>query len=155
MTPAPRRVHPESPSPYLQSAMSIRSVDFLLNAHIHLLTSRQDVPLLTWLEYRDDYLDALLCHDGRGRYMSSGCAVCGKPDPAYRCRDCTGRDMVCEGCIVSRHKGEPLHVIEVCAGPFCIVNCVLRWYDPGLAVNALPQDVLKFPQCPLPAWASP
>jgi len=77
--------------------------------------------------------------------MTSGCAVCGKPEPAYRCRDCTGRDMVCEVCIMVCHKGEPLHVIEVCARLSCIVYRVLKWYYLGLAIDTLSKDVFKLP----------
>lgn len=54
-----------------------------------------------------------------------------------------------------RHQGEPLHVIEVCAGLSYIAYRVLRRCYPGLEVNTLPKDVLKRPQRALPARTSP
>jgi hypothetical protein len=74
----------------------------------------QDNPLLTWTGYRERYLDAILCLEGRGSGTSKGCATCGKPDPIYRCRDCHLHRLMCQECILDRHSSEPLHVIEVC-----------------------------------------
>ncbi|KAF8059256.1 hypothetical protein FPV67DRAFT_1675319 [Lyophyllum atratum] len=58
-----------------------------------------DNPLLTWINYRDKYLDAMLQLEGRGRFAET-CASCRDPEPTYRCLDCHGRRM-------------PLHRIEV------------------------------------------
>jgi hypothetical protein len=31
----------------------------------------------------------------------------------YRCQDCFGGRLLCETCVVDRHRDEPLHIIEV------------------------------------------
>ncbi|KAG6824159.1 hypothetical protein H0H92_007816, partial [Tricholoma furcatifolium] len=73
-----------------------------------------DNPLGTWSEsYRDAYLDAFFGLEGRGRMYTQGCTVCGNPDPQWRCLDCHGCRMVCQDCLISKHKDEPTHRIEV------------------------------------------
>ncbi|KAG6809653.1 hypothetical protein H0H92_015320 [Tricholoma furcatifolium] len=73
---------------------------------------KQDDPLLTWINYRDNYLDALLSLEGRG--MQQNCASCGSDNALYRCRDCHGHQMICRVCLEQIHAGwQPLHVIEV------------------------------------------
>ncbi|KAF4582638.1 hypothetical protein EYR40_002561 [Pleurotus pulmonarius] len=71
-----------------------------------------DAPLLTWKTgYRQQYLDATLLLDGRGRYDESGCTQCGG-ESVYRCTDCHGHFMYCAQCIVELHRCAPLHCIE-------------------------------------------
>ncbi|KAG6823931.1 hypothetical protein H0H92_008575 [Tricholoma furcatifolium] len=73
-----------------------------------------DKPLLTWINYRDSYLDALLEFEGRGCY-SSKCIACGEEDPRYRCADCHGHEMYCKKCLIKYHEDKPLHIImELC-----------------------------------------
>jgi hypothetical protein len=73
------------------------------------------MPLLTWMEFRGDYLDACLTLDGRGRFLNA----CANPKcaqgstPAFRCLDCFGYSMFCKDCIISAHHINPLHRIEV------------------------------------------
>ena len=74
----------------------------------------KDVPLLTWKQYRDEYLDACLTLDGRGRhYKCSTCAICQKSNPTFRCHDCFGLSLYCKACILNHHRNEPLHFLEV------------------------------------------
>ena len=74
----------------------------------------KDAPLLTWKQYRDEYLDACLTLDGRGRhYKCSTCAICQKSNPTFRCRDCFGLSLYCKACILNHHRNEPLHFLEV------------------------------------------
>lgn len=73
--------------------------------------AEQDVPLATWAKYRDHYLDEVMGLEGKGRFQS-GCAGCGEP-AAYRCKDCIHGALWCKGCLVYKHRANPLHVIEV------------------------------------------
>ncbi|KAF8058561.1 hypothetical protein FPV67DRAFT_1565454 [Lyophyllum atratum] len=73
-----------------------------------------DTPLLTWIDYRDRYLDAKLQLEGRGRFAEK-CASCGDIEPIYRCIDCHGRRVVCRHCLLRDHGDQPLHRIEIWA----------------------------------------
>ena len=74
--------------------------------------------MTTWLEYRQEYLDELLRLEGRGLNAAEAregpsCADCKAQEGTYRCVECFGRELVCEGCCISRHRRLPLHRIEV------------------------------------------
>ena len=74
----------------------------------------QDVPLLTWVQYRAEYLDEFLTLEGRGRLADAEqCSDCGSAEPEFRCTDCHTRDLVCKACCLERHARLPLHRIEV------------------------------------------
>ncbi|KIK90372.1 hypothetical protein PAXRUDRAFT_152016 [Paxillus rubicundulus Ve08.2h10] len=48
-----------------------------------------------WLEYEDEYLEALLQWEGAdGRTCSKGCGC----DGVYRCTECFGQPMLCTSC---------------------------------------------------------
>lgn len=66
------------------------------------------------MPYRDHYLDALLRHEGRGRYVKQGCSSCRNVTANYRCQDCHGGRLWCQACIIWEHRDEPLHKLEVC-----------------------------------------
>ena len=70
---------------------------------------------MTWAqEFRGPYLDALLALDGRGRHpMKCTNISCPEENPMFRCRDCYGKWMYCEACILHQHRTSPLHWIEV------------------------------------------
>ncbi|KAJ7891640.1 hypothetical protein B0H14DRAFT_2560696 [Mycena olivaceomarginata] len=63
---------------------------------------------------REDFLDELLRHDGRGDYIAQAlCAAgCQTPNPVYRCSDCLHPCLFCEVCIKAIHERTPLHHIE-------------------------------------------
>lgn len=74
----------------------------------------KDVPLLTWKQYRNEYLDACLTLNGRGRHdKCSTCPKCQKANPTFRCQDCFGFALYCKTCISDHHRNEPLHFLEV------------------------------------------
>ncbi|KAG6914287.1 hypothetical protein DXG01_001266 [Tephrocybe rancida] len=75
-----------------------------------------DHPLLTWIDYRDSYLDAMIRSDGRGRHQKQGCVFCGEAEPTFQCRDCHRQRMACQICITSRHEHEPTHWLEAWTG---------------------------------------
>jgi len=81
-----------------------------------------DRPLLTWIEYRENYLDALLRLEGRGQFHDQGCSSCGDSDPRYRCVDCHGRRLVCAECLLCSHADQPLHVVQVCQCNFALAS---------------------------------
>ena len=59
------------------------------------------------------YLDELLCHNGRAR--ESSCSFCEDDNGLYKCKDCFGRQLYCQPCVVEKHSSHPLHWIVVCA----------------------------------------
>ncbi|KAL0565932.1 hypothetical protein V5O48_016083 [Marasmius crinis-equi] len=74
-----------------------------------------DCPLNTWgRENRDEYLDANMVTEGRGRFFLKyrRCAKCPSTEPRYRCRVCTGLHYLCRECILRVHSDEPLHPIQ-------------------------------------------
>ncbi|KAK1221816.1 hypothetical protein PQX77_015369 [Marasmius sp. AFHP31] len=72
-----------------------------------------DAPLLTWKQsHRDEYLDWHLVTEGRGRLFNNLCSRCDTPNPNFRCLDCFGLRVVCQGCLLKTHADEPLHRIQ-------------------------------------------
>ncbi|KAJ7109545.1 hypothetical protein C8R43DRAFT_904822, partial [Mycena crocata] len=68
-----------------------------------------------WVEHRDEYLDEMLCLEGRGnQHVFSACGGCGTANPIYRCEHqlCYGPGMFCQSCIVERHAVLPTHWIQ-------------------------------------------
>ncbi|KIJ16595.1 hypothetical protein PAXINDRAFT_75084 [Paxillus involutus ATCC 200175] len=66
-----------------------------------------------WLEYEEEYLEALLRREGAdGRTCSKGCGR----DRVYRCADCFGRPMLCTSCCRSAHQLHPFHHMEQWSG---------------------------------------
>ncbi|KAJ7936005.1 hypothetical protein B0H13DRAFT_2304071 [Mycena leptocephala] len=63
---------------------------------------------------RDAYLASLLCRDGRMRYDTEICSLCGDQAELaqFRCKDCFGDNVICGGCMAERHLENPLHRIE-------------------------------------------
>lgn len=79
---------------------------------LHVFTF-QDVPLKTWINFRDDILDVCMVLDGRGPFHEL-CADCRAPNPLYRCQECAlGRPLWCQLCMLKRHSQSPLHIVEV------------------------------------------
>ncbi|RPD67932.1 hypothetical protein L226DRAFT_474192, partial [Lentinus tigrinus ALCF2SS1-7] len=78
-----------------------------------------DEPLRAWIPFRDEYLDELLRHEGRGdRRTLSVCARCSQGNPILRCVECTGGDMLCHGCMLQDHSRLPLHRIQEWEGTY-------------------------------------
>ncbi|KAJ7446784.1 hypothetical protein FB451DRAFT_1343526 [Mycena latifolia] len=74
-----------------------------------------DLPFLTWVDYRDDYLDEMLRLEGRGdASVYSTCVSCQAADPIYRCENqsCHGMGLFCKTCIVAGHEVLPTHWIQ-------------------------------------------
>lgn len=53
--------------------------------------------------------------EGRGDHRESDiCSLCETSSPAlYRCNDCFGGELYCQGCIVYLHARTPLHRLQV------------------------------------------
>lgn len=81
----------------------------------------QDVPLKTWINYRPEYLDEIMCLEGRGRFGSL-CPQCRTPCPNYRCTDCMHGALWCQQCLVDNHSQMPLHSIQVCYLPLHLLS---------------------------------
>ena len=71
--------------------------------------------LKDWLEFRDTFLDELLCHDGLGDFLGqTECSNCKKSAGVIKCKDCpSGRMLKCPDCVVELHQALPLHRVEV------------------------------------------
>ncbi|KAI0795176.1 hypothetical protein BC629DRAFT_1439482 [Irpex lacteus] len=78
-----------------------------------------DVPLDTWLQYRECYMEELLRCSGRGTQPSTPvCQGCSKIKPRYRCEECFGKALLCKECCVEMHRRLPLHRIKEWTGQF-------------------------------------
>ncbi|KAJ7933057.1 hypothetical protein B0H13DRAFT_2307333 [Mycena leptocephala] len=80
-----------------------------------------DLPFLTWVDHRDEYLDEMLRLEGRGEAAIFGtCGTCGESDPHYRCENqtCYGTQLFCRTCIVLRHEVLPTHWVQEWTGSF-------------------------------------
>ncbi|KAJ7846077.1 hypothetical protein B0H14DRAFT_2584366 [Mycena olivaceomarginata] len=77
-----------------------------------------DHPIKTWIPCRDDYCDTLLKLKGRSPWWSEGCAICKEANPTWRCEDCFGNRLLCQVCIVEKHKDEPLHQFQEWEGGY-------------------------------------
>ncbi|KAF7331140.1 CxC2 domain-containing protein [Mycena sanguinolenta] len=78
-------------------------------------------PMLTWVDFRDEYLDEMLRLEGRGGSFSwSRCASCEAENPLFRCAHqiCHGPEMFCAACIVQKHNCLPTHWIEEWDGEY-------------------------------------
>lgn len=79
--------------------------------------NQQDVPLKTWRNYRDKYLGEMNRLEGRrGEEDCRGCRALDpvfRQTPSFRCEDCFGSELLCQGCCVSQHRALPLHRIKV------------------------------------------
>lgn len=82
--------------------------------------------MIPFIPMRNNFQDALLRREGRGRWWSKGCMAegCLSLQAEYRCEDCFGSRLLCATCIVTRHRDEPLHILEVtCAVCYSQVFC--------------------------------
>lgn len=68
-----------------------------------------------WVPYRNESLDELHRHDGRGDYLKSTvCPQCNCTGaPTIKCLDCFGCRLLCQDCILRDHKWLPLHRLKV------------------------------------------
>ncbi|EIW79765.1 hypothetical protein CONPUDRAFT_34829, partial [Coniophora puteana RWD-64-598 SS2] len=65
------------------------------------------------------YLKELLRGEGRGEQVEQTvCSSCQASEPEFRCKDCFGGLLYCQGCIVKKHVENPLHRIERWNGSF-------------------------------------
>jgi hypothetical protein len=70
--------------------------------------------MLQWRDYsREQALDEMLRLEGRGVFAELPCGECSAPLPLYRCTDCFGGELFCQQCILSMHRRNPFHVVEV------------------------------------------
>jgi hypothetical protein len=85
-----------------------------------LLIVTQDVPLKTWIPFRDEYLDECNRLEGQGEEYLGECVGCRTVEPAFRqepmlrCDDCFGGQLMCRSCCLEQHRALPLHRIKVC-----------------------------------------
>ncbi|KAJ7894472.1 hypothetical protein B0H14DRAFT_3426880 [Mycena olivaceomarginata] len=83
-----------------------------------------DPALARFRSERDTYLGNMLRRDGCiWPSAEDQCADCGEPTHAsgpqiFRCKSCYGDELVCGGCMVTRHSAIPLHRIERWNGLF-------------------------------------
>ncbi|KAF8137969.1 hypothetical protein K438DRAFT_1638774, partial [Mycena galopus ATCC 62051] len=82
---------------------------------------------------RNEFLDGLLRREGRGPWWVKGCMGegCLELRAEYRCNDCFGSRLLCRGCVVQRHRDEPLHILEKWDDGY-FQPCSLQLLDPSL-----------------------
>ncbi|KAJ6591797.1 hypothetical protein DFH09DRAFT_1306514 [Mycena vulgaris] len=92
-----------------------------------------DHPILAFIPQRNDFLDGLLRHEGRGPWWTKGCmgVGCLALQAEYRCEDCFGGWLFCRACIVERHRDEPLHIVQIWKDDF-FQPCSLLSLNPSL-----------------------
>lgn len=61
----------------------------------------------------DTFLAELLSLDGRSEWATPSCAACMTGVGEYECLECFGRQLLCQACMVERHKTLYLHRIQV------------------------------------------
>ncbi|KAJ7748905.1 hypothetical protein B0H16DRAFT_1847881 [Mycena metata] len=83
---------------------------------------KSDYPLTQWAdERRERFLEELVRLEGRSEYRyQTKCAGCpaNVTDAIYRCKDCFTDALFCKGCLVTIHKDNPLHRVEIWDGTF-------------------------------------
>ncbi|KAJ6609627.1 hypothetical protein B0H10DRAFT_2297035 [Mycena sp. CBHHK59/15] len=88
-----------------------------------------DDPNEQWVRLdREDFLDELIRHDGRGEYIDQTvCAGegCETTDAPFRCIDCFHGRLYCKECMVKVHQRMPLHHVEMWKGT-CFKRCTLK-----------------------------
>ncbi|KAE9403519.1 hypothetical protein BT96DRAFT_769068, partial [Gymnopus androsaceus JB14] len=95
--------------------------------------------------YQQIFLDEILRHDGRGC-----CRLAAGVLGLYECLDCLMIDLLCEKCIVRRHRSLPLHRVQVgCLWQGELFQkCSLK--DLGVVIHLDHQT-----RCPLPQKCNP
>ncbi|KAK7044331.1 CxC2 domain-containing protein [Favolaschia claudopus] len=75
-----------------------------------------DNPMAQWLKRRARFLDELIRLEGRGPFRhQTKCVSCDSPaaEAPFRCKDCFTDALSCRLCIVSTHKENPFHRVEM------------------------------------------
>lgn len=89
-----------------------------------------------WTALRGEFLAELLRLEGRGKAaFQTSCHHCLEGTPEFRCTDCFGQDLFCQGCLVSRHEVNPLHRVEVCHSVLMIGLELQTHYHLSLALD--------------------
>jgi len=73
----------------------------------------QDESLRDFEPEADLFLRELIGLESRGYLLSETCVHCTTAPGVFQCRDCSGREMLCKGCIVDAHEKLYLHRIQV------------------------------------------
>ncbi|KAJ7900467.1 hypothetical protein B0H13DRAFT_2336571 [Mycena leptocephala] len=90
-----------------------------------------DPALHRFRDRRDACLSNMLHRDGCLHADPDVCRGCKKPtnpetEPAFRCQDCYGDDLLCCECMVGRHAENPLHWMEKWNGQYFEERCNLK-----------------------------
>ncbi|KAF8144857.1 hypothetical protein K438DRAFT_1992419 [Mycena galopus ATCC 62051] len=76
-----------------------------------------DHPMAQWVAHRRErFLDELLRLEGRHDHrLQTKCANCPRKaaEAVYRCKDCFTDALFCKACLVSIHRDNPLHRVEI------------------------------------------
>ncbi|KAJ7936119.1 hypothetical protein B0H13DRAFT_2226828 [Mycena leptocephala] len=96
---------------------------------------------------RDIFLRQLLRRDGCGTASTTLCPGCkvASEKPRYRCAECAGGSLFCQGCCVRQHAENPLHIIHEWNGSF-FVRTSLKHLGLRVQMGHPPGELCAAPQ---------
>ncbi|KAL0572707.1 hypothetical protein V5O48_009258 [Marasmius crinis-equi] len=108
-----------------------------------------DGPMVEWKALTSLFLDELMGCDGRGRFASTKCFLCRRPETEaqarYRCQYCYGGQIMCQRCIVEQHQSRPLDQVEYWNGLYferttlAILGLIIQLGHPAGECCGLPE----------------
>lgn len=100
------------PLPHYPGHATQEQIDQNIEDYVYKATLSQNDYLREWLPRRIPQIDTLLEMEGQNN-TGGECEACTAADARWRCRHCTGRQMLCGDCMWSRHQYQPYHRIEL------------------------------------------
>lgn len=78
----------------------------------------QEDALAAFLAVRDEFGEELMMEEGRGEFTATECPGCspaadGSSAAAFRCAHCDTKRLLCRRCVLSEHKHQVLHLVQV------------------------------------------
>ena len=74
----------------------------------------QQTLLEEWLQYRDEFMDEWIRLESSSQLTClPQCLGCTTPQATFRCVDCFVESLYCKECLLSSHRCEPFHSLQV------------------------------------------
>lgn len=82
--------------------------------------SNQQTLLEEWLQYQDEFMDEWIRLESSSQLTClPQCLGCATPQATFRCTDCFIQSLFCRECLVSFHRRELFHNLQVPRVPLC------------------------------------